>query len=210
MEYIDINFFLLHTFCLPRYVFVHVDEHFVPNSTRNICKKDIFHWQWQCARNMPQLLLSRTQVCAIAQTQCSGEENVTQFNAYLQDPCSLQCGVMSTPCAVCITVKAALVETPNEVNMLKYCNLSHRVLFFKALVIRGFVFMQQMFLIHTKVLQRDWGTYTDSVCSGEGLGRVMSAMKRPITERFGNFFRLCTMALLLIICINRCCAEWLT
>lgn len=89
---------------------------------------------------------------------------------------------MSTQCAVCITAKGALVETPKETNMLKYCNLSHRVLFFKGLVIRGFVFMQQMLLIHIKVLQRDWGTYTGCLLRRWGWGRSVSSVKRPITE----------------------------
>jgi len=39
--------------------------------------------------------------------------------------------------------------------MLKYCNLFHGVLLFKGLVIRGFIFIQQMLFIHTKVLRRD-------------------------------------------------------
>lgn len=70
------KFFLHSTLCLSVYVFVCMDEQFVPNSIRNICKKDIFHWQWQHARNIPQLLLSSIHVCASAQTQHVAKENL--------------------------------------------------------------------------------------------------------------------------------------
>lgn len=102
------------------------------------------------------------------------------------------------------------METPNETNMLKYCNLFHRVLFFKGLVIRGFVFMQQMLLIHTSPAERLRDLHRLCLLRRWGCGRVVSSMKRPITEEHWEPLQVCTLALPLIVCINRCSAEWLT
>lgn len=148
------DFFLCSTLCLCMCVFLCMDEKFVPSCVGNICKKYIFHWQWQHARNIPQVLLSRMHVCLSSHMACRGGKSSDSLMHIYKIRFFLQCGVMSTQCAVCFVVERALVETPNETIMLKYCNLFHRVLFFKGLVIRGFIFIQQMLFIHTKVLQR--------------------------------------------------------
>lgn len=108
-----------------------------------------------CQEYTSTTALKYTCLCLSSDTACSGGKSSHRLMHIYKISYSLQSGVMSTQCAVCIIVKRALVETPNEMNMLKYCNLFHRVLSFKGLVIRGFFFIQQMLFIHTKVLQRD-------------------------------------------------------
>lgn len=56
---------------------------------------------------------------------------------------TLLCSVMSAQWVVCIIVKRALVATPNETNMLKYCNLFHRALFFNGSVLRDFFLLSE-------------------------------------------------------------------